>query len=114
MNISKISTAIGIAILGVSAICIYLFADIDYQAKIAILVMMLAVILWITDWMPGVGTGFLCIILLVACGGVNSLSEGVIGFAKPICYFLIGILAIGYAVKRSGLADRVANYIFKC
>ncbi|HCG91671.1 MAG TPA: hypothetical protein DEZ08_07545 [Dehalococcoidia bacterium] len=111
MNISKISTTIGIVILGVSAICIYLFADIDYQAKIAILVMMLAVILWVTDWMPGVGTGFLCIILLVACGGVNSLSEGVIGFSKPICYFLIGILAIGYAVKRSGLADRVANYI---
>ena len=35
------------------------------------------------------------------------------GFADPVAYFLIGVLTIGLAVSRSGLAERVARFFLR-
>ena len=35
------------------------------------------------------------------------------GFSQPVSYFLIGILTLGLAVHRSGLAERLATYLMR-
>ena len=39
------------------------------------------------------------------------IREALVGFADPIAYFLIGVLTMGVAVARSGLAERVARFL---
>ena len=48
---------------------------------------------------------------LVFTRAVPSIREGLVGFADPIAYFLIGVLTISVAVARSGLAERVAHVL---
>ena len=111
MSISKVSGIAGVLLAGTAALLVGVFADIDLQTKVCVIVMMIAVAMWITDWVPAVTTSFFCILLLTFAGGVDSFTEALVGFSKPICYFLIGILAMGFAVKVSGLAERVSGYI---
>ncbi|MQG36316.1 MAG: hypothetical protein FI721_06165 [SAR202 cluster bacterium] len=111
MSISKISGIAGVSLAGMAALLVGIFADIDLQTKVCVIVMMIAVAMWITDWVPAVTTSFFCILLLTFAGGVDSFTEALVGFSKPICYFLIGILAMGFAVRVCGLAERVASYI---
>ncbi len=111
MSISKMSGILGVSLVGVAAVLVSIFADIDFQTKVCVIVMMIAVAFWITDWIPAVTTSFIGLLLLTFAGGVDSFSEALVGFSKPICYFLIGILAMGFAVRVSGLAERVASYI---
>ena len=35
------------------------------------------------------------------------------GFSQPVAYFLIGILTLGMAVHRSGLAERVSIFLMR-
>tara|TARA_A100001037_G_C15153493_1_gene641466 strand:+ start:11335 stop:12699 length:1365 start_codon:yes stop_codon:yes gene_type:complete len=105
------SGILGVSLVGVAAVLVSIFADIDFQTKVCVIVMMIAVAFWITDWIPAVTTSFIGLLLLTFAGGVDSFSEALVGFSKPICYFLIGILAMGFAVRVSGLAERVASYI---
>lgn len=109
--INKISGLFGLGLVSAISILVSLFADIDLQAKVCVIVMMIAVALWITDWISAVTTSFFCILLLTFAGGVDSFGDALVGFSKPICYFLIGILAMGFAVRSCGLAERVAGYI---
>jgi len=40
----------------------------------------------------------------------QSLGAALSGFSEPIAYFLVGVLTLGLAVSRSGLADRLARW----
>jgi sodium-dependent dicarboxylate transporter 2/3/5 len=53
------------------------------------------------------------VLALVLSGGVGDLKEALAGFSEPVAYFLIGVLTIGLAVARSGLAERVARYFLR-
>jgi sodium-dependent dicarboxylate transporter 2/3/5 len=73
-------------------------------------VVVLAIGLWSTDAMaPGV-TALLVIAALALSGGSPSLGAALSGFSEPIAYFLVGVLTLGLAVSRSGLADRLARW----
>ncbi|MHB8910741.1 MAG: SLC13 family permease [Syntrophales bacterium] len=76
-------------------------------------VAVLAIGLWCTDAIPAAVTGLLVVIGLTLSGGVPGLGEALVGFAEPVAYFLIGVLTIGLAVSRSGLAERVALFFLR-
>jgi anion transporter len=76
-------------------------------------VMALAIGLWCTEALPMGVTGVLVVMALVLSGGVAGFPEALVGFAQPVAYFLIGVLTIGLAVLRSGLAERVAWFFLR-
>src|SRR5262249_24474141 len=69
----------------------------------------LAIGAWSTGVLPAGVTGILAIVALPLSGAVPSLAVALSGFAEPVAYFLVGVLTIGLAVSKSGLADRVAR-----
>ena len=71
---------------------------------------LLAIVLWCTEALPAAVTALLLIAALVATGGVAGFREALVGFADPVTYFVMGVLTIGLAVSRSGLAERVAQF----
>lgn len=73
----------------------------------------LAIGLWCTDAIPAALTGLVVVIALTLSGGVPGLGEALVGFAEPVAYFLIGVLTIGLAVAKSGLAERVARFFLR-
>lgn len=81
------------------------------QRVLAVAVM--AIGLWCTDAIPAAVTGILLVIALVLSGGVPGFSEALVGFAEPVAYFLVGVLTLGLAVLRSGLAERVARFFLR-
>jgi len=81
------------------------------QRVLAVAVM--AIGLWCTDAIPAAVTGILLVIALALSGGVPGFPEALVGFAEPVAYFLIGVLTIGLAVLRSGLAERVARFFLR-
>jgi sodium-dependent dicarboxylate transporter 2/3/5 len=72
-------------------------------------VIILAIGLWGKEAIPPGVTGMVAIVALVLFDAVPGVREGLAGFADPIAYFLMGVLTIGLAVSRSGLAERVAH-----
>ncbi|MCX5826317.1 MAG: SLC13 family permease [Deltaproteobacteria bacterium] len=76
-------------------------------------VAVMAIGLWCTDAIPAAVTGILLVIALVLSRGVPGFLEALVGFAEPVTYFLIGVLTIGLAVLRSGLAERVARFFLR-
>lgn len=76
-------------------------------------VAVLAIGLWCTDVIPASVTGLLVVVALTLSGGVPGLKEALVGFAEPVGYFLIGVLTLGLAVSRSGLAERVALFFLR-
>ena len=83
------------------------------EGQKALAVMTLAVVFWATEALPISVTGMLGVLLLVIVGAVPGITEGLYGFSQPVSYFLIGILTIGLAVQRSGLAERMATFLIK-
>ena len=79
----------------------------------ALAVMLLAVILWATEAIPVPVAGVGGVVLLVLIGAVPELGPALYGFSQPVAYFLIGILTLGLAVHRSGLAERMAIYLMR-
>ena len=78
--------------------------------KRVIAVAVLAIGLWCTEALPVGVTALLLVVALVLTGAVSSFPEALVGFADPVAYFLIGVLTIGLAVSKSGLAERVARF----
>ena len=74
---------------------------------------MLAIVLWCTEALPAAVTGLILIVGLVVSGGVPGFREALVGFAEPVTYFVMGVLTIGLAVSRSGLAERVALFFLR-
>ena len=79
----------------------------------AIAVAVMGIGLWSSDVLPAGLTGMLVVVLLVLLGGVPTLHDALTGFAHPVAYFLMGVLTIGLAVLRSGLAERVAWFFLQ-
>jgi solute carrier family 13 (sodium-dependent dicarboxylate transporter), member 2/3/5 len=69
--------------------------------------------LWSTDVLPMGLAGMLVVAMLALLGGVPTLRDALTGFAHPVAYFLMGVLTIGLAVLRSGLAERVAWFFLQ-
>ena len=83
------------------------------EGQVALAVMALVVILWATEAIPIAVTGLLGVVLLVLFGGTADLVGAIHGFSDPVSYFLIGILTLGLAVHRSGLAERFAMILIR-
>ena len=88
-------------------------AGLTEQGQRALAVMLFAVILWATEAIPVPVAGVGGVILLVLIGAVPELGPALYGFSQPVAYFLIGILTLGLAVHRSGLAERMAIYLMR-
>ena len=83
------------------------------QGQRALAVIGLAVVLWATEALPIAVTGISGVVLLVLVGAVPGVESALYGFSQPVAYFLIGILTLGLAVQRSGLAERMAVYLIR-
>ncbi len=81
------------------------------QGQRTLSVVALTVGLWVTGGLPLAASGVLAVLLLVGLRAVPSLGHGLEGFRQPVVYFLIGVLVLGVAVHRSGLAQRAALLI---
>jgi sodium-dependent dicarboxylate transporter 2/3/5 len=69
------------------------------------------VALWTSAALESGTTALLAVTLLALTGAAASMREALHGFVNPVPYFLVGVLAMGLAVARSGLAERVARRI---
>lgn len=85
-------------------------AGLPEAGKRVIAVAVLAIGLWCTEALPAGVTAIVLVVALVLTGSVAGLPEALAGFADPVAYFLIGVLTIGLAVSKSGLAERVARF----
>jgi len=83
------------------------------EGQRALAVMALAVVLWATEALPIAVTGIVGVVLLVLVNAVPDVEAALFGFSQPVPYFLIGILTLGLAVQRSGLAERMAVYMIR-
>jgi anion transporter len=86
-------------------------AGLSLEGQRVLAVIVLAIGLWGLEALPPGVTGVVTIVALVLTHAVASLREGLVGFADPIAYFLIGVLTMGVAVAKSGLAERVAHLL---
>ena len=83
------------------------------EGQRAMAVMILAVVLWATEAIPIAVTGLVGVVLLILLGVVPDAGGALYGFSQPVAYFLVGILTLGMAVHRSGLAERMATYLIR-
>jgi solute carrier family 13 (sodium-dependent dicarboxylate transporter), member 2/3/5 len=79
----------------------------------AIVITLITIVLWTTEALePGV-TALLSVTLLALTGAADGMRAALQGFANPVPYFLVGVLTMGVAVVRSGLAERLARAILE-
>jgi anion transporter len=88
-------------------------AGLSIPGQRVLAVVVFAIGLWATDALPAGVTGMLVVTALAVSGGVPSLRDALTGFAEPVAYFLLGVLTIGLAVARSGLAERLASVFLR-
>jgi solute carrier family 13 (sodium-dependent dicarboxylate transporter), member 2/3/5 len=97
--------------LGVTLWLPPLSPDLSAAGQRALVVTLITIVLWTTESLePGV-TALLSVTLLALTGAAASMREALQGFANPVPYFLAGVLTMGVAVVRSGLAERLARAI---
>ena len=75
------------------------------------MVTLITIVLWTAELLHAGATAFLCVGLLVLTRAAPGLREALYGFASPVPYFLVGVLTMGAAVVKSGLAERLARAI---
>jgi anion transporter len=79
----------------------------------ALIVTLITIVLWTAEVLePGV-TALLSVALLALTGAAGGMRGSLQGFANPVPYFLVGVLTMGVAVVRSGLAERLARTILE-
>ena len=88
-------------------------AGLPEAGKRVLAVAVLVIGLWCTEALPAGVTSLILIVALVLTGGVPGFPQALVGFSDPVAYFLIGVLTIGLAVSRSGLAERVARFFLR-
>ena len=90
-----------------------LVPDLPVAGQRALLVMLIAIVLWTSERLePGV-TALLAVALLPLTGATTTMRAALQGFANPVPYFLVGVLTMGAAVVKSGLAERLARTILE-
>jgi anion transporter len=79
----------------------------------ALIVTLITILLWTGEILePGVAA-LVGVTLLALSGATGSLRDALQGFANPVPFFLIGVLTMGVAVVKSGLAERLARTILE-
>jgi len=90
-----------------------LLAGLPLAGQRALIVTLITILLWTGEVLaPGVAA-LLSVTLLALSGATSSLRDSLQGFANPVPFFLIGVLTMGVAVVRSGLAERLARTILE-
>jgi len=90
-----------------------LLAGLPLAGQRALIVTLITILLWTGEILaPGVAA-LLSVTLLALSGATASLRDALQGFANPVPFFLIGVLTMGAAVVRSGLAERLARTILE-
>jgi anion transporter len=77
----------------------------------ALLVTLITIVLWTARSVDAGATALLGVTLLALSGATRGVRQALEGFANPVPYFLISVLALGVAVAKSGLAERVARHV---
>ncbi|HXJ82350.1 MAG TPA: SLC13 family permease [Candidatus Methylomirabilis sp.] len=88
-----------------------LFDGLSVRGQRALAVTLITVLLWTTRRLDAGVTSFLGIALLALSGAAGNVRQALAGFANPVPYFLVGVLAMGVAVAKSGLAERLARRV---
>jgi solute carrier family 13 (sodium-dependent dicarboxylate transporter), member 2/3/5 len=88
-----------------------LFVGLPAPGQRALLVLLITIVLWTTRLLDSGATALLGIALLALTGAAANMRQALQGFANPVPYFLVGVLAMGVAVAKSGLAERLARFI---
>jgi len=70
-----------------------------------------AVVLWITEAAHMAVVGLLTVVLLTITSAVPSMGNALYGFSQPLVYFLLGVMALALATRKTGLADSVALWL---
>jgi anion transporter len=112
-NYRKGWTVAGLVVLCAALIALPTPAGLPEPGKRVLAVAVLAIGLWCTEALPAGVTSLILVVALVLSGSVRGFPEALSGFADPVAYFLIGVLTIGLAVSRSGLAERVAYFFLR-
>ncbi|MFM1812365.1 MAG: hypothetical protein RLZZ336_1303 [Cyanobacteriota bacterium] len=86
------------------------FTVISPGGWMTLMVLALAVVLFITGWLPAEVTGLLAAGLLIVTG-VLKPSEAVEGFGSPALITLMGLFALSAGLFRSGALDRLRGLI---
>jgi len=84
------------------------FAGLSSPGQRVIAVVLLAIVLWAMEALPVGITSILILIFLGITNGVPSANDLFQGFRSPILYFLVGVMVMGGAIVKSGLAQRAA------
>jgi anion transporter len=87
--------------------------DLPLRGQRALIVAVITIVLWTAPIPESGTTALLAIVMLAVSGASGGLRPALQGFANPVPYFLLGVLAMGAAVARSGLAERVARTILR-
>jgi anion transporter len=88
-------------------------AGLPEAGKRVLAVAALVIGLWCTEVLPAGVTSLILVVALVLTGAVPGLPAALAGFSEPVVYFLMGVLTIGLAVSRSGVAERVARFFLR-
>jgi len=81
------------------------------EGKRVIAITAAVVILWVTEAVNMSVVGLLAVILLAITSAVPTLKDALYGFSQPLVYFLFGVLVIGLAARKGGLAENAARYL---
>jgi anion transporter len=71
-------------------------------------IVVLAIALWMTEALP-VGISSIVVLILLGVMGGLPHAELFSGFCSPILYFMVGVMIMGGAIVKSGLASRAAR-----
>src|SRR5881296_2167314 len=105
--------AVPLAGLGAALFLPPLLPGLPLAGQRALIVTLITILLWTGEILaPGVAA-LLSVTLLALSGATGSLRDALQGFAYPVPFFLIGVLTMGVAVVRSGLAERLARTILE-
>jgi len=102
------------AIFVALVLCLFLpplFDGLNLPGQRALLVTLITIVLWTSRSIDAGATALLGVTLLALTGAVAGFRQALQGFANPVPYFLVGVLALGVAVAKSGLAERVARHV---
>src|SRR6059036_3713193 len=89
------------------------FTGLSLAGQRALIVTVITIVLWTGEILePGVAA-LIGVTLLALSGATRSLRDALQGFANPVPFFLVGVLTMGVAVVRSGLAERLARTILE-
>lgn len=106
-----VALTVALGALVVSLFLPQLSVALPLRGQRALGVTLITIVLWTSGILSSGTTALLSVILLALTGATSSLREALSGFAHPVPYFLVGVLTMGLAVVKSGLAERVARWV---